>query len=56
MLKVWGRASSSNVQAVMWCIAELGLEYERIDAGHIYGVVDTPEYLALNPNGTNPTL
>jgi glutathione S-transferase len=37
MLKVWGRRSSSNVQAVMWCIGELDLTYERIDAGLIYG-------------------
>ncbi|NQV44246.1 MAG: glutathione S-transferase family protein [Rhodospirillales bacterium] len=56
MLKIWGRKSSSNVQAAMWCIGELGLAYERIDAGFTYGVVDTPEYLSLNPNGTVPTL
>lgn len=56
ILKIWGRKSSSNVQAVMWCIGELGLAYERIDAGFTYGVVDTPEYLSLNPNGTVPTL
>ena len=56
MLKVWGRASSSNVQSVMWCIAELGLPVERIDAGLMYGVNTTDEYLAMNPNGTIPTL
>ncbi|MEQ9490771.1 MAG: glutathione S-transferase family protein [Alphaproteobacteria bacterium] len=56
MLQVWGRKSSSNVQAVMWCIAELGLAYERIDAGFTYGVVDTPAYRSMNPNGTVPTL
>ncbi len=56
MLKVWGRATSSNVQCVMWCIAELGLEVERIDAGLMYGVTKTPEYLAMNPNATIPTL
>lgn len=56
MLTLWGRKSSSNVQAVMWCISELGLEYERIDAGHTYGLVDTDEYLMMNPNGTVPTL
>ena len=56
MLKIWGRQSSSNVQALMWCIGELGLAYERIDAGLHYGVVDTPEYRAMNPNGTIPTL
>lgn len=56
MLKVWGRVSSSNVQALMWCIDELALVYERVDAGFIYGHVDTPEYLSINPNGTVPTL
>ncbi len=56
MLTLWGRKTSSNVQAVMWGLAEIGLAYRRIDAGHIYGVVDTPEYLALNPNGKVPTL
>lgn len=56
MLTVWGRTSSSNVQAVLWCIAELGLEHERIDAGFRYGVVDTPAYRAMNPNGKVPTI
>jgi len=56
MIKVWGRATSSNVQCVIWCLEELGLEYERVDAGLMYGVTDTPEYLAMNPNGTVPTL
>ena len=40
----------------MWCIGELKLAYERIDAGLIYGLVDTHEYLLMNPNGTVPTL
>lgn len=56
MIRIWGRKSSSNVQAVMWCIGELGLEYERTDAGFTYGVVDTPEFLAMNPNGLVPVL
>jgi len=40
----------------MWCIEELGLSYERIDAGFKYGVTDTEDYLAMNPNGTVPTI
>ncbi len=56
MLKIWGRRSSSNVQALMWCVGELGLAYERVDAGFVYGVVDEADYLAMNPNGTVPTL
>lgn len=56
MLTVWGRTTSSNVQALMWCIGELGLEYKRLDIGHRYGGNDTEEFLALNPNGTVPVL
>ena len=56
MLKIWGRRSSSNMQALMWCVGELGLEFDRTDAGFTYGVVDTPEYRAMNPNGTVPTV
>lgn len=56
MITVWGRRSSSNVQAVMWCIQELGLSYERIDAGFTYGVIETEQYKAMNPNGTVPTI
>ena len=56
MLKVWGRKSSSNVQALLWCLAELELDYQRVDAGFTYGVVNTPEYLEMNPNATVPTL
>lgn len=56
MLDVWGRKSSSNVQAVMWAIEELGLSYQRHDVGLMYGGNDTSEYLAMNPNGTVPTM
>ena len=56
MIRVWGRKTSSNVQAVMWSIGELGLPYERYDFGHRYGGVDTPEFLAMNPNGTIPVV
>ncbi|MEM9750033.1 MAG: glutathione S-transferase family protein [Pseudomonadota bacterium] len=54
--KVWGRATSSNVQAVMWALAELGLEAERIDVGLTYGGLDTPAFRAMNPNGLIPVL
>jgi glutathione S-transferase len=56
MLKVWGRTNSVNVKKALWCIEELGLRYERIDAGMQYGVVQTPEYRKLNPNGLVPTI
>ena len=56
MLKIWGRLTSVNVQKVVWCADELGLEYERIEAGRKYGIVNTPEYLAMNPNGLVPVI
>ncbi len=56
MLKVWGRKTSSNVQALMWCIAELGLEHVRYDVGHRFGGTDTDEFKAMNPNRTVPVL
>ncbi|MEO1397673.1 MAG: glutathione S-transferase family protein [Pseudomonadota bacterium] len=54
MMTVWGRADSSNVQAVMWTLGELGLSAIRHDVGHRFGGTDTPEFLAMNPNGTVP--
>ena len=56
VLKVWGRTSSVNVQKVLWCCEELGLPYERVDAGGPFGGIDAPEYLAMNPNGLVPTV
>ncbi len=56
MLRIWGRVNSSNVQKVLWCCAELGLSYERIEAGGEHGVTRSAEYLAMNPNALVPTI
>ncbi|WP_448144268.1 glutathione S-transferase family protein [Pseudomonas silesiensis] len=56
MLKIWGRKNSSNVRKPLWAAEELGLAYEAIDAGGAFGVVDTPEYRAMNPNGRVPVI
>jgi glutathione S-transferase len=56
VLKIWGRANSVNVQKVLWCLAELDLAYERIDAGMAFGRNHEPDYLAMNPNARVPTL
>ncbi|WP_422776162.1 glutathione S-transferase family protein [Pseudomonas mediterranea] len=56
MLKIWGRKNSSNVRKALWCAEELGLAFEAIDAGGAFGVVDTPEYRAKNPNGRVPMI
>jgi glutathione S-transferase len=56
MLKIWGRTNSVNVKKVLWAAEELGLKYERIDAGLHFGVNKTPEYLEMNPTGLVPTI
>ena len=69
MITVWGRRNSVCTQRVLWCLEEVGKDYEFILASSIYGpeghvwkggkpfgIVDSPEYLQMNPNGTVPTL
>ena len=36
-LKVCGRRSPSNAQALMWCAGELGPDIERVDPRLMYG-------------------
>ena len=48
MLTIYGRATSVNVQVVMWAVGELGLAHERLDVGGAYGGTDTADYGAMN--------
>ncbi len=56
MLKLWGRTSSINVRKVLLALNELQIPFERIEAGAAFGVVNTPEYRAMNPNGLVPVI
>ena len=56
MLTIHGRNNSSNVQKVVWALNEMKVPYERTDAGGAFGIVNTPEYLAMNPNARVPTM
>jgi glutathione S-transferase len=56
MLILWGRINSLNVQKVVFALEECGVAYERREAGMAFGVVNTPEYRAKNPNGLVPLL
>lgn len=55
-LTVYGRATSSNVQALLWALEELGLAYDRLDYGEIHGGLDTLAFRAMNPHGRIPVL
>lgn len=56
MLQIWGRRNSNNVMPVMWTVGELGLDFERHNVGGTYKGVDSPDYLAMNPNGKIPVI
>jgi glutathione S-transferase len=56
MLKIWGRMSSINVRKVVLTAQLLELPFERVDAGATFGVVQTPQYKARNPNALVPLL
>jgi glutathione S-transferase len=56
MIKIWGRTDSSNVQKVLWCCGELGIEFERVDWGGKFGGNNDEAYREMNPNGLVPTI
>lgn len=56
MLAIHGRINSINVQKVVLTCEELGLPYVRHDAGGAFGIVQTTEFKAMNPNSLVPVL
>lgn len=69
MIQVWGRPTSICTERVLWGMAEADVPYALTLAsgtmgsqGHVskggppFGIVNTPEYRKLNPNGTVPTI
>lgn len=56
MITVWGRANSTNVIKVLWLCEEMNLGFTRKDVGGPFGGLQTPEFLALNPNGAIPVI
>jgi glutathione S-transferase len=55
-LRIWGRISSINVRKVVLTAQLLELPFERVDAGAAFGIVQTAEYKARNPNSLVPLL
>jgi glutathione S-transferase len=55
-IRLWGRISSLNVRKVVWAAQELGLDFQRTDAGMSFGITTTAEYQQKNPNGLVPLL
>ena len=51
MLTVWGRKTSSNIQALMWCIEKMELPYVRNDIWHKYKGTETDFSIHLPQTG-----
>lgn len=56
LLELWGRGNAYNVQKALWLLAELDLEFRHHDVGSRQGDLETPEFLALNPQSRIPVL
>ena len=56
MIKIWGRPNAYNVQKVLWCLNEIGVDYQNLNIGGSIGGLDSPDFLAKNPNGRIPVL
>lgn len=56
MRTIWGRPNSVNVKKVLWAADEAGMSFIHINAGGPYGLVNEPDYRALNPNGLVPCM
>lgn len=56
MLKVYGRADSSNCAKVFWLLDLLQQAFELIPAGRGHGGTDSPEFRALTPFGKVPVV
>jgi glutathione S-transferase len=56
VIQILGKSSSINVRKVLWTCAELDLPFEREDWGSGFQSTNTPEFLAMNPNGMVPVI
>jgi glutathione S-transferase len=55
VIRLLGRATSGNVQKVLWMLGETGVEHRREDYGRQFNNTGG-DYLQLNPNAKVPTL
>lgn len=56
MLKVLGKSSSINVRKVLWCCAELELEYQHEQYGSGFESTTAPAFTAMNPSAMVPVI
>jgi glutathione S-transferase len=56
MLKIYGRASSSNVRKVLWVADEIGQTYTREDWGRGFRATDEPEFKRVSAFGVVPVI
>jgi len=55
MISIYGQMMS-RAPRCLWALEEMGVPYEHIPVNQLAGETQTPEYLAINPNGKVPAL
>ena len=55
MIKLYGIAQSRAFRC-LWMLEELGIEYEHVPVHFMGDELQSPDYLAINPNGKIPAL
>jgi glutathione S-transferase len=56
MIRILGRATSGNVQKILFMLEEIGQKYAREDYGRQFSNTDTDAYRKLNPTMKVPTM
>ncbi|MFZ6688705.1 glutathione S-transferase family protein [Undibacterium sp. SXout11W] len=56
MLTLLGKSPSINVRKVQWTCAEIGISFQQEQFGSGTQAVNTPEFMALNPNALVPVI
>ncbi|MCK9909115.1 glutathione S-transferase family protein [Microbacteriaceae bacterium K1510] len=56
MIRILGRATSGNVQKVLFFLEEIGMKYVREDYGRQFNNTNTDAYRKMNPNMKVPTV
>jgi len=56
MLTILGKSPSINVRKVLWTCAEIGIPFQQEEFGAGAQAVNTPQFMALNPNALVPVI
>ena len=56
MIRIWGGKTVANVQKVLWCLAELGVEFELSGPSGTFAADSDGRYIASKARGSVPVM